>query len=116
MTRKDFLKAGLAMAAAIPGIMMTQGCSTPTTPSSDSQTFTSSLDQGHTHSVTIQKTEVENPPSGGISRQTSNSGGHTHTLAMTQAELQSVKNGTTVNIVTSNSSGHTHTFAISKWY
>jgi len=116
MTRKSFFKAVLVIAIVFAGIVLTQGCNTPTTPSNDSHTFSSSTDQGHNHMVTISKTDVENPPSAGISLQTSESGGHVHTLAMTQAELQSVKNGNTVTVTASNSSGHTHTFDISKWY
>jgi hypothetical protein len=77
--------------------------------------FTSSSDQGHNHTITIQKTEIQAPPAGGISRQTS-ANGHTHTFTMTEAELTNVKNGTPVVVTTSDSGGHSHNFTIQKWY
>jgi len=91
------------------------GCnSTPTSPDNlDSKTFTSSNDQGHTHTITIQKAEVET--AAGISRETS-ANGHTHTFTMTSAELTNVKNGAAVLITTKDSNGHNHNFTIQKWY
>ncbi len=76
------------------------------------------LDHGsnHTHTITIQKTEVDAPPANGINRQTSSGSGHTHSFVMTQAQLQDVLAGTPVVITSGDTSAHTHNFTISKWY
>jgi len=78
--------------------------------------LSSSNVQGHSHSVTLQRSEVENPPGGGISRETSSNSGHSHTFAMTQAELQSVNGGTAVTVTDSSVQGHSHTYQIQKWF
>jgi len=118
MTRTSFYKSGLVMALVVLGALWMASCnkSTPTTPQTDSQTFTSSTDQSHNHTVTLNKSEVETPPASGINRTTSSSMGHSHTLIMSQADLQAVKDGNNVNVTTSVSTSHTHTFAITKWY
>jgi len=112
---KGRIVAIIVMAILVGGVQI--ACNnTPTTPSDPvSKVFTSSNDQGHTHTITIQRTEIETPPAGGISRQTS-ANGHTHTFTMTQAEMTNVKNGTSVTVTTSDSNGHSHTFTIQKWY
>ncbi|MHB8055753.1 MAG: hypothetical protein ACYDH3_10960 [Candidatus Aminicenantales bacterium] len=92
------------------------GCKSPSNPTNpDSKVFTSASTQGHTHTITIQKSEIDNPPAGGISRETS-ANGHTHTFTMSQAELTDVKNGTAVTVTTADTNGHHHEFTIQKWY
>jgi hypothetical protein len=115
MKRREFLHFA-AGATVLLGVVQSACKNSPTTPiDPNSRTFTSSNDQGHTHNITIQKTEIEAPPASGISRQTSASG-HTHTFTMNQVELTTVKNGTAVVVTTSDSNGHTHNFTIQKWY
>lgn len=123
MNRRDFLRSSAWAGGAFGLAVLTHnGCGgggdgSPTGPGdSSSRSFVSSTDDGHTHSVTLNRSEVDSPPSGGVSRQTSSSSGHTHTFTMTQAQLQSVQGGGTVSTTTSSDSGHTHTFSISKWY
>ena len=102
--------------------LLQSGCSSsdngsPSGPSdSTNRTFTSSSDAGHTHSVTMARSEIDSPPSGGISRLTSSNSGHTHTFTITQAQLTTVQGGSTVSTSTSSDAGHSHTFSISKWY
>jgi len=117
MQRKQFLKLlGMGSMAAIAGSLISACKSSSTTPSdSGSKTFTSNLVGGHNHTITIKKTEVETPPSGGISQDTSLNG-HSHTFAMTAADLTSVKGGASVAIDTGETNGHFHTFTIQKWY
>ena len=123
MNRRDFLKSS-ALAGGSFGLalLLQSGCSSsdngsPSGPSDNtSRTFASSTDAGHSHSVTIARTEVDSPPSGGISRQTTSNSGHTHTFTMTQAQLTSVQGGGTVSTITSSDAGHSHTFSINKWY
>ncbi len=84
-------------------------------PTTDSKQFTSTVVAGHSHRITIQKSELETPPSGGISRTTTSDGGHTHSFAMSEAQLTAAKTGPVV-ITTGSASGHTHDFTIQKWY
>lgn len=119
MNRKLFLKWSLAGLAAFAVLALWPGCggsSSSTPPPTTGGTFTSSNVQSHTHTVTLNQSEVESPPGAGISRQTSTSVYHSHLFVMTQAELQSVNSGNTVTITTSVVSGHSHTFDIKKWF
>ncbi len=118
MTRKEFLKFSIAGITAGGVLALWPGCnsSEQTTPPPTGGTFSGSTAQGHTHSVTLQRAEVENPPSEGISRETSSNSAHTHTFAMTQAELQSVNGGTTVTVTDSIVQAHSHTYQIQKWF
>jgi hypothetical protein len=116
MRREQFLKVlGMGSLAAIAGSLASACKSTPTTPSDSEKIFTSNLVGGHNHTITIKKTEVESPPSGGISRDTTLNG-HLHTFAMSAADLTNVRGGASVNIDTSETNGHIHTFSIQKWY
>jgi len=121
MTRKDFLRAGIGSLATVLVSAGLMKCgSSPTGPSSmTSRTFTSTSDNGHSHTFTIQNTDVQSPPAAGISGNTSSSGGHSHSFAMTQAQLQSVMGGASVVITSGVSSvggNHTHNFTIIKWF
>jgi len=97
-------------------ISCSKSSSTAPPSNTDSKVFTSTVVSSHSHTITIQKSEIETPPTGGISRQTSSSSGHTHTFTMTEAELTNVKAGTAVVITTGVASGHQHDFTIQKWY
>jgi len=114
MKRREFLHFA-AGATVLLGVVQATCKNTPTTPTDPSMVFTSSSDQGHNHTITIQKTEIQAPPAGGISRQTS-ANGHTHTFTMSEAELTTVRNGTAVVVTTADSNGHSHRFTIQKWY
>ena len=113
MRRREFLHFA-AGATVLLGVVQAACKNSPTTPT-NAKTFTSSNEQGHTHTITIDKTEIEAPPAAGISRQTS-ANGHTHTFTMTAAELTNVNNGSSVGVTTSDSNGHSHTFTIQKWF
>ncbi|MEW5900548.1 MAG: hypothetical protein AB1715_03695 [Acidobacteriota bacterium] len=117
MKRREFLKSVLGGTVGAVAVLATVRCQSNEAPDMPgSRTFTGSSSQGHTHTVTIQRSEVENPPVGGISRSTSSSSGHSHTFAMTQAQLQSVNAGNTVPVTDSLVSGHTHDYVIQKWF
>lgn len=77
-------------------------------------TFVSSTDDGHTHSVGLQVTEITSPPSAGLEKTTSNVLAHTHTVTLTAADLDSINTGNTVTKTTSNDLNHTHTFDFKK--
>jgi hypothetical protein len=82
--------------------------------SPQSLTFTSSTDLGHIHTVSLQLTEISNPPTAGVNKTTSNEVGHTHMVSLTAAELDSIAAGNTVTKATTNDDNHTHTFAFRK--
>jgi len=113
MQRREFLHFA-AGATVLLGVVHAACKNSPTIPT-NAKMFTSSSEQGHAHTITIEKTEIESPPAGGISRQTS-ANGHTHTFTMTAVELTDVKNGTAVGVTTADSNGHSHNFTIQKWY
>ena len=118
MTRKDFLLTGTGGIAGLLMFLSQTRCKSPagpTTPPTENS-FTSTSVNGHTHSITIQNSEVQNPPAAGISRETSSTSGHTHTFTMTQADLQNVMGGGTATIVTAITSSHQHSFTITKWF
>ncbi len=118
MKRSEFLKWTLGAAAAAIGLgasgCKSGGSTTPTNP--DDKTFTGTNVQSHTHSVTVRKADVQNPPAGGVSYTTSSNSGHSHTLSLSQAELQSVNAGTPVTVMDSLVSSHQHQYQISKWF
>jgi hypothetical protein len=117
MTRKEFLK--FVPAAAVGGalVLTFANCkSNESTQLPDSKSFVGSTSQSHTHTVTIQRNDVESPPAAGISRSTSTSSGHTHTFTMTQEQLQAVNSGGTVTVTDSLVDGHTHNYVIQKWF
>jgi hypothetical protein len=119
MTRKEFLKfliAGITAGGVFSLFHSCSGTTEPQPPPSGGGTFTGSSSQGHTHSVTLQRDEVENPPSQGISRQTTSNSGHTHTFTISQAQLQSVNGGSTVTITDSTVQAHSHNYQIQKWF
>jgi hypothetical protein len=96
-------------------------CSSTTSPSNapTNKTFTSSVDNSHSHTVTIENAEVQSPLPAGISKTTSSVSGHTHSLTITQAQLTTVNGGGSVTITTGSSDvggTHTHTFTITKWF
>ena len=119
MTRRDFVSAGIVGALGVAAALSQAKCGGgPTTPDDPlaQRTFTSTSDTGHTHTITIQRSEVQTPAASGISRQTSSSSAHTHVFAMTQAELQTVLGGGSVVVTTAVADAHTHSFTITKWF
>ncbi len=118
MKRKDFLISGALGALAVAAGLFQTKCSSSSGPSDPGtqRTFTSTSVDGHTHTITITRSEVESAPIAGISRATSSASGHTHTFAMTQAQLQGVMGGAATTVNTSTDSAHAHEFTITKWF
>jgi hypothetical protein len=79
-----------------------------------SLSFTSSNDLDHTHTVSLQLSEIDTPPSAGVTKTTSNDHAHTHQVGLTAAELDMIDQGSTVTKTTTNDENHTHTFAFRK--
>lgn len=116
MSRKIFFRLGFFGTAAALFIVAGAACSNAITtdiPLTEKSYYSSTVN-GHSHSVTITKTEIENAQP--FLRTTSLVNSHTHNVSMSQEQVQSLKNGSTVTVETTVDSGHSHTFAFSKWY
>lgn len=119
MKRTDFLKIlGAGTMTAIAGSLLSscKSSTTPTPPTPDSKDFISTSVDNHSHTITLKKTDLQSPPSGGISRETSTVNEHHHTFTMTQAELSQVNNGTVVEIDTADTNAHHHRFHLQSWF
>ncbi len=118
MSRRQFVVEVGSVVILLPasGWLSCGGSSTPGGGGGDQTalTFTSSTDSGHNHTYQILMSELSNPPTAGINRETSLASGHTHVVAITQAELQSIQNGQTVTKTSTVASGHSHTFQFRK--
>lgn len=116
MSRKIFFRLGLLGIMAAFIIVAGAACSNTTStdiPLSEKSYYSSTVN-GHSHSVTILKTEIEGGQS--FLRTTSLVNSHTHNVSMSQEQVQSLKNGSTVSVETTVDSGHSHTFSFQKWY
>jgi hypothetical protein len=85
----------------------------PTVSGSDA-VYTSSLDGAHYHTFEISLGDLAAPPSGGVSGETSLNDGHTHYVSVSMKDLENVQAGQSVWVTTSLDSGHTHVFTFVK--
>ena len=88
----------------------------PTNPTCDGAGETSSVTLGHTHTLCVPRSDLDNPPVAGATYTTGPAAtdGHQHQVVMTQAQLMLVSQGQTVNVMTTTIEGHTHDFAVQK--
>jgi hypothetical protein len=119
-TKRIFAVAvGAAFLALLAGGITGCGSSTSSQPPGTTHSFTSTMVNSHTHTVTIDKADVQTPPAAGISETTSSASGHTHSFDMTQAQLTTVMGGGSVTITSGSSATtgvHTHDFTVTKWF
>ena len=121
MVEKKTLKRVLGLGFSILGMLLLTGCasSDPSTPP-NSQAFNSTAELGHSHSIVINKADIETPPAAGIARATSSTSNHSHSFAMSAGQLQAVAGGSAVTVVTGSADGgagaHTHSYSIAKWF
>ncbi len=88
------------------------GCSTSTS----DLTFISTVTNGHDHSVTISGPNIDNPPAGTTTIETTEGGAipHTHFITLSQTDYQKIKDDELVAATTSVTENHTHVFALQK--
>jgi len=123
MKRRTFIvKAGALF--SMPLIITEIGCSddepdTVTGPkenNAESFLTTSSVNDDHSHTLTVQIINVDNPPAEGNTISSSENFNHTHTLMLTQKNFQQLAAGETLTILSSSASGnyspHSHSFSI----
>lgn len=73
------------------------------------QTFTTVSDStGHSHTLVIPETYLNDPPSSGLTAVTSTSSAHSHTITLSQSDLQNIADGQTVQYAIND--GHQHRF------
>jgi len=115
MTQKIFFRLGLLGTLAALIIFAGQACSSTTSdiPFTEKSYYSTTV-QGHSHSVTLYRTEIDSAQP--ILRTTSLVNAHTHNVSLSQAQVQSLKDGANVNVETTVDSGHSHTFSFQKWY
>ncbi|HEX7503254.1 MAG TPA: hypothetical protein VF451_07510 [Acidobacteriota bacterium] len=120
MTKISSLKWGLGSGLAALGILFLASCSGSGSAVNPPPTldFNSSIVLGHFHTITINKSDIDNPPAAGLALTTSVTSAHSHRFTMTPDELLSVAAGSAVTVITDFGNGgdgvHTHSFSIMK--
>ncbi len=84
----------------------------PTEPGCDGAGATSSVAEGHAHSLCVPAATLSGPPPEGVTLATTTSLDHQHEVKLTQAQLETIAAGGSVSVVTSVTNGHTHGFSI----
>jgi hypothetical protein len=112
-TRREFLTRATLTLVLVPVAAASAACASASGGAGgcDGIDPTSTVVQGHSHSVCIPHDDIANPPAGGATYTTSGPD-PTHTVTLTQAQLKSIQAGQTVNVTTSVANGHTHDFAL----
>lgn len=103
------LPAGWALGGCSSGSSTTMAVQTPDA-GADGIRFTSDTTGGHTHDFFIAMSTLEQPPSGGISGDTTVTLNHDHVVSLSQDELAAIQAGQAVSKQTTVVDGHLHTF------
>lgn len=116
MKRREFLIRTGQTVIAFPMVLQAVSCGSDETamaPQDDPTSFdvTSSQDDGHTHRITFECTDL----SAGAADYTSTSaGGHTHSIHVTLEDAAKILNGESVAVTSTIDFGHSHTWTIQK--
>jgi hypothetical protein len=118
MNRREVIVKLGGLLLVLPASRVLMACGSDSGGNPTSLTFTSSNDDGHTHTVSLGLTEIGTPPAAGVTKTTSTDLSHNHTVTLTMADLDSIDAGNTVTKTTSEDTEpghvHTHTFAFHK--
>jgi hypothetical protein len=120
MNRREVLirVGGILLAIPASRLLMACGSDSGGGTNADTLRFTSSQDDGHTHTVDLAKVDISAPPAAGRTETTSLDQSHTHTVTLTEADFASIDAGNTVTKTTSEDETpghvHTHQFAFHK--
>lgn len=116
MERRTFIvKAGVLF--SLPLVITEIGCdsyggSDDVTAPTDSITVNSSSNSGHTHSVFVLLSDIDNPPTMEITITTSRNSSHTHRITLTENDFVKLANMETITKTSTTDSSHSHTFSI----
>ncbi len=114
MDRREVIVKLGGLLLVLPAARVLGACGGDSGGGTQSLTFVSSNDLGHTHTVSLQMTDLTAPPAAGTTKTTSSELAHTHQVTLTSADLDSINQGNTVVKTTTNDDGHTHTFSFHK--
>jgi hypothetical protein len=120
MDRREFL-IGLGAALLVaPAAFVLNNCggggsSSANNPPAPAATFSviSSVVFGHTHNVTMQFTDLTDPPSGGVTY-VSDGASHQHQIFLTEQQLSDISKGGTDTVTSTVVNNHTHDWTITK--
>jgi hypothetical protein len=87
---------------------------TPTSGNTETLSFTSSVDAGHDHMMTLEVSLLIDSPTDGVSKTTTLNSAHTHRVEISEEQLDQIQAGQTLSIETSLVNGHTHSFQLQK--
>ncbi len=112
MERRSFIvKAGALF--SLPLVITEIGCdSNGDIDDGNSFLITSTVNSGHSHRVTISRSNVNDPPTSNVTLTSTSSSGHVHTITLTTSDYERLMKGETIDKKSSSSSKHTHTFRI----
>ena len=111
LSRRDFLVT-LVFTPLIHACTSSDSGSTAPPSSCDGAGETSTVTEGHTHTLCVPAAALGSPADGGETFTTSTANGHIHDVTFTQAQLMSVAQGGSVVVTTSTTEGHTHAFTV----
>lgn len=81
----------------------------------ESQSFESTLEVDHTHTLLVQTSDIDQPPAGGVTYTTAMALEHTHQVTLTQVQLKTLAAGNTVTVQTTVSplpEPHSHEYTL----
>lgn len=126
LIRRDLLRSSrvAALAAAVLLVITSVGCTgdddsfavatNPTTPACDGVSATSTVVQGHVHTICVPLADLTNPPVSGVAVATSVEQDHFHTVDLTQQQLSQLAAGAVVSTTTTIANSHAHIFTLQR--
>ncbi len=112
-SRREFVFGATVALVLVPVAACSSNSSDGSTADCSGLSSTSSVAEGHTHTVCVPETDLTSPPSGGATYTTSGPE-PTHTISPTAAQLTAINGGQSVTLTTSTNGGHDHQFVLSK--
>jgi hypothetical protein len=85
---------------------------TTPSPTCDGAAETSSVSQGHTHTLCVTLAVLTSPPAAGATFLTSTVNGHLHRVTLTQGQLATIDQGGSVTVTSTSDAGHSHDFVV----
>jgi hypothetical protein len=86
----------------------------PPTQSAGMDVYTSSTTSAHSHTFTLDDTNITTPPATDVTGITSVNEAHSHNVTITSAQLTQVSMGQSVEVTTAVAGAHTHVFTFTK--
>jgi hypothetical protein len=119
LSRREFLTSSTVTLLLVPVLASACGSTTSSggaTPgvSCDGAGATSTTVNAHAHTLCVPLTDLESPPTAGMTYTTSTAAGHAHTVVFTQVQLISIAAGTAITVTTTIAGGHAHDFTVVK--